>query len=54
MNQHANIRHHAEINQPLLSLFQRMLDEMESKESVEWDADTGTLDPRIYFDQGIY
>jgi Rieske 2Fe-2S family protein len=54
MNQHANIRHHAEINQPLLSLFQRMLDEMESKESVEWDADTGTLDPKIYFDQEIY
>ena len=54
MNQQAAIRYHATPNEPLLHLFQRMLDEMESKESVEWDADTGTLDPKIYFDKAIH
>ena len=50
----APIRHHATPNEPLLSLFQRMLDEMEQKESVEWDADSGTLDAAIYHDAAIY
>ncbi len=42
------------MNPPLTKLFQRMLDEMALRESVEWDASESTLDPAIYFDPAIH
>lgn len=41
------------INAPLAQLFQRLLDELEQPESVEWDAAESTLNPAIYSDPVI-
>ena len=40
----------AAMSEPLARLFQRLLDEMESRESVEWDAAESTLDAGVYSD----
>ncbi len=39
---------------PLAKLFRRMLDELDQRESSEWDTRESTLDPAIYSDPAIY
>lgn len=54
MNVQVKVQSHRPMNDALSMLFKRMLDEMEQRESVEWDAGVSTLDPAIYCDAGIY
>lgn len=54
MNVQVKVRSHRPMNDALSVLFKRMLDEMEQRESVEWDAGVSTLDPAIYCDAGIH
>lgn len=54
MNVEAKVQSHRPMNDALSVLFKRMLDEMEQRESVEWDAGVSTIDPAIYCDDGIY
>jgi len=54
MNVQVKVQSHRPMNDALSVLFKRMLDEMEQRESVEWDAGVSTIDPAIYCDAGIY
>lgn len=42
------------MNAPLVSLFERLLHEMDLRESVEWDTQESTLNPAIYSDPTIH
>lgn len=42
------------MNEALARLFQRMLEEIDQPESVEWDAVESTLDPAVYVDPGVH
>ena len=54
MNVQADLRRTLPMNEPLARLFRRMLDEIDKRESVEWDDRESTLDPAVYSDPTIY
>ena len=36
------------MNEPLLRLFRRLIDELDRPESVEWDTTESTINPAVY------
>lgn len=54
MSEKADVPQPLPMSEGLASLFQRMLNELDHPESVEWDASESTLDPTIYTDPTIY
>jgi phenylpropionate dioxygenase-like ring-hydroxylating dioxygenase large terminal subunit len=55
MSAKLDVQHSAQPkSEALTALFQRMLDEIESRESAEWDAGESTLDPTVYGSQARY
>ena len=54
MSVRAALQYDLPMNEPLARLFRRMMEEIDQRESVEWDRDESTLDPAVYCDPAIY